>query len=248
MNNFELLSFSTGDDLAQAAATEWLRVLDQAQSASPYLVALSGGRITRNFFNAIANLVVPAAESNKNRPPEPLSKVQFFWADERCVPPSDPECNFTIARQLLFDPLGIHDDQVHRIRGEDPPEAAAARAEADLRRTARALDSQGQPIFDLIFLGMGEDGHVASLFPGEPEDVVSRKSVYRAVTASKPPPRRVTLGYSTISAARQVWVLASGAGKEAALRGSLEPGAGTPLGRMIRSRNQTKIFTDIPSK
>ncbi len=90
---------------------------------------------------------------------------------------------------------------------------------------------QTQPIIDLIFLGMGEDGHVASLFPGNPPP--TPEPIYRPVRASKPPPDRITLGYDTIAAAKEVWVLASGPGKEAALNASLGKD---------RARGQSSLF------
>ena len=102
----------------------------------------------------------------------------------------------------------------------------------------------GQPVIDLVFLGMGEDAHVASLFPGDTEAVESQV-VYRAVTGPKPPPRRITLGYPALAAAREVWVLASGEGKAGALRDSLDAGSDTPLGRVLQSREETEIFTDF---
>jgi 6-phosphogluconolactonase len=97
----------------------------------------------------------------------------------------------------------------------------------------------------LVFLGLGENGHVASLFPEESESEMADPAVYRAVVAVKPPPRRITLGYAALAAARQVWVLASGAGKEDALRDSLAPNGRTPLARVLQRRAQTRIFTDI---
>ena len=102
----------------------------------------------------------------------------------------------------------------------------------------------GQPVIDLVFLGMGEDAHVASLFPGDTEAFESQ-SVYRAVTGPKPPPRRITLGYPALAGACEVWVLASGEGKVGALRDSLTAGCDTPLGRVLHSREQTEIFTDF---
>jgi len=240
VNHFELIPFSSDVELAKGAAKQWLeQVRAASRSGQPYCAALSGGRIARQFLAAVAELA--GAQANL------LDSVHFFWGDERCVPPTDPESNFSIAQQFLFVPLRISDAQIHRIRGEAPPELAAAEAEAELCRIA-PLANTGQPLVDVIFLGMGEDGHVASLFPGESEQVMADKAVYRPVTAVKPPPRRITLSYSAIAAARQVWVLASGAGKEKALRESLAPTGRTPLARVLKLRSNTRILTDIPLK
>ena len=161
------------------------------------------------------------------------------------MPPSDPESNFKLADELLFQPLKISEKQIHRLRGEDAPDAAAKSAEAEMRRMVCA-NGQGQPVLDIIFLGLGEDGHVASLFPGEPETWISDKAVFRAIrNFPKPPPNRITMGYQTIAAARQVWMLASGSGKEKALRDSLAQDGKTSFGRVLRLRSETKIFTDI---
>ena len=238
MEKFNLIFFNHADALAQAVAAAWLDEVAAANRAGkPHLVALSGGRITLKFFAAVIEL---ASARNVS-----LADVHFFWADERCVPPHDPESNFAAADKLFFQPLGISARNIHRIRGEDAPVAAARLATEEILRIAQR-NADGQPVLDLIFLGMGEDGHVASLFPREPETAVTDKSIFRVIENSpKLPPNRVTLGYPTIAAARQVWVLASGAGKETALRESLKPDGQTPLARVLRSRSQTRIFTDI---
>jgi len=233
MKNLKLHSFATDQALAQAAASAWLELVQAGETSC---VALPGGRIVKSFFSSI---VQRATASHAQ-----LNSVHFFWGDERCVPPDDPESNFGVARELLFEPLTIAAGNLHRIRGEATPEFAVAEAEAALGRWA-PRNADGQPVLDLILLGMGEDGHVASLFPGEPAAVRSSPAIYRAVTAVKPPPRRITLGYATLAAAKQVWVLASGPGKEAALRESLRPDGQTPLARVLRSRQTTKIFTDV---
>src|SRR5205085_9432026 len=129
-------------------------------------------------------------------------------------------------RQSLFDPLHIRAEQVHRIRGEIDDSYAVQEAEAELCRLAD-LDPSGLPILDLVILGMGEDGHTASLFPGEAETLINSNAVFRAVTAVKPPPRRITLGYAPLRVAREVWVLASGSGKVPALNRALTVVAST---------------------
>ncbi len=237
--NFEVIPFGTPEDLAQAAARAWLKELSRARGQDgAYCVALSGGRIAGTFFAAAAELM--------KRERGVLEPVSFFWADERCVSPADPESNFRLAKERLFGPLRIPESQIHRVRGEERPEIAAARAEAELRQVVSA-SAESQPVLDLIFLGVGEEGHVASLFPGEPEGLMASAAVYRPVVAPKPPPRRITLGYPAIAAARQVWVLASGPGKATALEASLKPEGRTPLARVLQSRPQTRIFTDIPA-
>ncbi len=237
MKNFELISFPNDHDLAQAAASAWLDEVEVATGRGlTQFVALSGGRIARNFFTSVAEL----AKADR----VPMNLVHFFWADERCVPPDDAESNFRMARELLFQPLGITHDKIHRVRGEHAPDIAANEAEKELCALATS-NPTGRPVLDWIFLGMGEDGHVASLFPGEPETDMTNPAVYRPVVASKPPPNRVTISYAALAAARHVWVLASGAGKVAALQQSLDPKGQTPLARVLQSRAHTRIFTDI---
>jgi 6-phosphogluconolactonase len=238
MPSHELLSFANDVDLAQAVATQWLSRMEEANRTGQHpSVALSGGRIARTLFSAAASL------SRQRR--VPLSHIHFFWGDERCVPPRDAESNFGAARQLLFEPMQIPAANIHRIRGEDEPRDAVKGASQDLRKAVAARE-EGWPMLDLVFLGMGEDGHVASLFPSLPSALLDSQDIYLAVKAEKPPPHRISLTYGMIAAAREVWVLASGAGKERALRASLAGGNQTPLGRVLGRRRQTKVFSDIP--
>jgi len=236
MGESKLTSFPTDDALAQSAAAAWVDEVEAAnRTGALHAVALSGGRIAKKFYAAVVQQAVARQVS--------FDRVHFFWGDERCVPPDDPDSNYLLALRLLFGPLKIEHEQVHRIHGENPIEAPKLAAQ-ELGQVV-AEKAGGQPALDLIFLGMGEDGHVASLFPGESEVAISSPAVYRMVMAAKPPPQRVTLGYPALAAARQVWVLASGAGKEGALRESLRPGGKTPLARVLAARSQTRIFSDI---
>jgi len=226
------LAFSSGSALAAEAARRFIAALP---GQGEFLVALSGGRIAKSFYQSI----VAANHAN-------WRGVHFFFCDERCVPPDDPECNYFIARQHLFEPLGIPADQIHRIRAEVAEEFAVQEAEAELCRLA-PMNANGQPILDLAILGMGEDGHTASLFPGEPDSMIKSPAVYRAVTAPKPPPRRITIGYAPLAVARQLWVLASGSGKEKALTDVLAQGTSElPLARVLQSNSNSLILSDIP--
>ena len=233
---FELLRFPNAGALAISAATRWLdTLLARPVGRSPACIGLPGGRIIRNVFSNFSIFAKPHGGR--------FDKVHFFWGDERCVPPDHAESNFALANEFLLQPLGIAKNQIHRIPAEEGPENAAAQAGTELRRFA-PLNAAGQPVLDLILLGMGEDGHVASLFPGESEATAADPKVYRAVTAPKPPPRRVTLGYQVLAAAREVWVRASGPGKGAALEKSLLPEGSTPLAKLIRMRELTLILAE----
>jgi|SRR5208282_1681280 6-phosphogluconolactonase len=279
MKNFELISFANANELARNVAGKWLDEIAAANRAGKlHCVALSGGRIAQKFLASVVEQAKERKIGDGGTPSLP-GNVHFFWADERCVPPTDPESNFKLANELLFVPLKISDSQIHRILGELPPDEAAVLAAAEILRivptvspSPRRGEGRGEetvfsnsppltpnlspfgrgegvhslPVLDLIFLGMGEDGHVASLFPGEIEAAGSDRAIYRAVKNSpKPPPNRVTLGYAAIAVARQVWVLVSGAGKEEALRDSLYRNGCTPLGRVTQFRTRTRIFCDF---
>jgi 6-phosphogluconolactonase len=173
-----------------------------------------------------------------------LDGIHFFWADERCVPPDHPDSNYAVALQHLLAPLGIPASRIHRVRGEADPVLAAREAEAELWRWA--TDSSGNlPVLDLVLLGMGEDGHVASLFPGNLDQDMAAPGAYHPVLGPKPPPQRITLTYAALAAAREAWVLVAGAGKEDAWRESLRPNGRTPLARMLQARRRTYLLTTL---
>lgn len=237
MNTVELLPFPDAASLASAAGRRWAaEVAAGATHGKAFSVALSGGRIASALYAA-------AVAASKGRG-DLWREVEFFFADERWVPLDDPESNYRLAREHLFDPLGIADRRIHPISVSADTEFAVAQAQAEVLRATTA-NEDGDPMFDLVLLGMGEDGHVASLFPDAPPAVVESRAVYLAVTGPKPPPQRVTLSYAVLAAARRVWVLVSGPGKGAALEASMAPGGRTPLARVLQSRKHTVIMTDV---
>ena len=226
-------AFADKAALAEHAAARWLERLAKRDAGRPFTVALSGGRIPRLLYESVVTQAGGGA----------FDKVHFYWGDERVVPPTDDESNFKLADLGLFQPLEIPLDQVHRVQTERSETEAVQLATDELLHLTES-NAAGQPVIDLVFLGMGEDAHVASLFPGDTEAIESQ-AVYRAVTGPKPPPRRITLGYPALAAAREVWVLASGEGKAEALRASLAKGSDTPLARVLQSREHTEILTDF---
>ena len=203
---------------ADAIALGLARGLEALGRAS---IGLSGGRTPAPAYRALA------AEPVRSR--VDWGRVRFYFADERAVPPGDPESNFRLARETLIDPLGIPPRNVHRMKGEYPDlEAAAIEYEAHL----------DGPI-DVLVLGLGEDGHVASLFPGSSWLSETKRRVAVVTDSPKPPPRRLTLTPRVLSEARQVLVLVTGNAKAAAVARALEGGEGPSQvpGRLVRERD-----------
>jgi 6-phosphogluconolactonase len=229
-------------DAAHLAAEAARCVLDAVVRAGdrPLSLALSGGRITAQFFPALV-----AANARRGGG---LARAAFHWADERAVPPDHADSNFRDARELLLQPLAVPDAQVFRLAGELPPEAAVARALADLARLPGRTPA-GVPVLDLVILGLGEDGHTASLFPENLARDRARPDWVFATTGAKPPPRRLTLGYPVLAAAKQVLVLAPGAAKAAVLRAALAGDPALPLAEVLlrRTGRETAVLHDHPA-
>jgi 6-phosphogluconolactonase len=142
------------------------------------------------------------------------AKISVFWVDERMVPPDDADSNFRVARSAWLDRVPIPSDRIHRMRGEDPDPAEAA--EAYSRLLQEQLGHRAR--IDMVLLGMGGDGHVASLFPGHRLLRTWDRDVAVLDDAPKPPMRRMTLTLRTLTAARHIVVFASGKAKAEAIQ------------------------------
>jgi 6-phosphogluconolactonase len=232
---YSLRRFAADTDLARSAAAEWVEAITaRAAAGRRFSVALSGGRITEALFRETSALSQDRLV--------PWHAVDFFWADERCVPAEDPLSNFKLASELLLKPLEIPAHNIFRLRGELPQADAVKLANSQLRENVATGDSS-LPELDLVFLGMGEDGHIASLFPQAAPAIMEIREPFIGISSSpKPPPQRLTMTYALLAAAKQTWVLISGDSKKVALADALSATPTSPLGKLIQLRSKTELF------
>lgn len=202
-----LRTFKDSESLSRFAVTVFVSLAGQAISdRGRFLVALNGGSTPKQLFHYLAT------NHKKNMD---WTKAHIFWGDERCVPAIDPESNYGMAKEILLDRVAIPADNIHRINTDLAPAEAVADYIQMLKHFAEPpLD---WPRFDLILLGMGDDGHTASLFPGSP---VNTTDPVIAVTADYQgrPANRVSLTPLVFNSAREILFLVSGASKAEALR------------------------------
>jgi 6-phosphogluconolactonase len=211
-------------DESHLAETAAQAVVEAAQAAvaarGRFMLALAGGRTPRDTYRRLAE--------SPHREAMPWPETFVFFGDERCVPPDDPDSNFRMAREALLDKVPLPPRQLFPMVGDalDPDVAAAAYA----RTLAETFETRrGEtPRFDLVMLGMGLDGHTASLFPGSPV----LKEVFRPVAAvhaaAAAIPQRLTLTLPVFNAAAQVIFLVAGAEKAKAVKAVLRDGALLP--------------------
>ena len=184
---------------ARAAARIALELTKAAHERGRASLALAGGTTPKATYEALAGL------------PLDWSAIDVFFGDERCVPAEHDDSNYRMAKAALFDRVALTSDRIHRMQGELTDRDAAA----------RAYEAQLPPRLDVVVLGIGEDAHTASLFPGSPALRESTRLVL-PVTGPKPPPERLSLTPPALRAAHVRLVLASGAGKAEPTRRALK--------------------------
>lgn len=196
--------------LASRAAQYFVEMAEESVAARGRArIAISGGSTPKATFQLLADRGQPW------RARMPWDQLELFWVDERCVPPDDQESNYRMTRESLLDQVPLRPEQIHRMEGELDPEEAAARYESGLRNSFR-LEGAEVPRFDLVALGMGPDGHTASLFP----HTEALNEMMRLVAANHVPQKdswRITLTWPVINHARSVFFLIGGADKAGVL-------------------------------
>jgi 6-phosphogluconolactonase len=197
--------------LAQRAAQYFVEMAGEAVAGNGRArIAISGGSTPMATFRLMADRNEPW------RGRMPWDHLDLYWVDERAVPPDHADSNYRMVREALLDHVPLRPEQIHRIEGELEPEAAAARYESELRNGFR-LEGAECPRFDLVALGMGDDGHTASIFP----NTTAIHEIGRLVTANHVPQKdawRITLTWPVINRASSVFFLISGADKASVLK------------------------------
>lgn len=205
----ETYIFNDSQELANKLSEYFKRTVEgKAKAGESLFVALSGGNTPRVFFERLS--LPPYREEIQ------WKNIHFFWGDERCVPPDDMESNFKMANDALLFHIAIPDENIHRIMGENPPQSEVKRYEKEIWDYVPS-GKNGLPQFDWIFLGMGKDGHTASLFPGA-HTLLEKEAV--CVVAEHPTSgqRRISLTLPVINNARRVSFLITGDEKAQVIR------------------------------
>ena len=194
-----------------------------------FSLAVPGGSVAERFLPALVGQDID------------WSLGDLFFCDERCVPPQSGDSNFGAIERLLLQPLGAERPRVHRMAGEDPDAARAARGYAETLRFVLG----SPPVLDVALLGVGEDGHIASLFPGRPALQALDPPVLVENASPKPPPLRLTLSLEVLAGAREVVVAAFGAAKAAVMAEALQdPASELPLALLLRRAPRATVMLD----
>ncbi len=240
MSETHVVVHADAQALAQVTAARLIvRLVDAQSQREMASVVLTGGRS--------AAVIYAAMRDSAARDAVDWSKVDFWWGDERFLPSGDPERNETQARAALLDALPVDPARVHPMPASDgpdgdDPEAAAGRYADELARAGR-VGSPALPHFDVVLLGVGEDGHIASVFPEHPAGYDTRP-VTAVRGAPKPPPVRLTLTQVAINTAAEVWLLATGDGKAAAVGTALAGGPKRLPAASVRGVERTLWLLD----
>jgi 6-phosphogluconolactonase len=212
--NREIRLLANGNAIAQAAATDFLDAANEAvRQKGSFSVALAGGSTPKDLYGLLA--------SDPLKAKVPWSKIQFFFGDERHVPPDDPESNFRMANEAMLAKAPIDPKQVHRIKSEKANAAEAAQEYEQELSESFKLKADELARFDLILLGMGPEGHTASLFPGTKALNEQRRLVV-SNWVGKFYTDRITLTPPVLNNAARIMFMAHGAEKAPALKAVLE--------------------------
>jgi 6-phosphogluconolactonase len=197
--------FPTPQALAESLALWLVNQIEEIEEAdkriSPFTIALSGGSTPKLIFSVLGDKFASSVS---------WSNVHFFWVDERCVPPDDPESNFGMTNKTLLSKIDIPEGNIHRIRGEDDPDKEAGRYTAEIDKFT--IKRNGLPCFNIMLLGLGEDGHTASIFPGN-EKLFQTDEICTSAVHQPTGQKRITITGKVINNAANIIFIVTGKNK-----------------------------------
>jgi 6-phosphogluconolactonase len=231
----KLTALADAEAAAEACAQRLAQLIAEALAQREVAhIALNGGSTPRPVYRRLTELVGD------------WSAVHFWWGDERCVPPDDEESNYKLAEETLIGPLAIGEDRVHRMRGELGPDEGARAYAAELAEHLE-LDDAGLPVLDVVHLGLGPEGHTASLFPHHEELKVTGWATIGLSDSPKPPPERISLSLGCLNAARLRLLHTVGEDKRNAVRNALgDPSPATPAS--LLEREGLEVIVDVAAE
>lgn len=224
--------FPTPSDTFRALVRHILELIDSSNK-EVFNIALSGGSTPALMFDIWADEFSDAT---------PWQRIRFYWVDERCVAPDDSQSNYRMTREHLFSRVPVNPDNVFRIMGENNPEKEAERYSALVARQVPIVE--GLPVFDVVLLGAGDDGHTSSIFPGQ-ENLLTTEDVYAVGTHPTSGQQRVALTGQPIMHALNIIFLMTGASKAPILQSFADEADSGPAAYIIHhSLREVEIFAD----
>jgi 6-phosphogluconolactonase len=231
----EIEIFSSPEALADKLAGDMAGMIKESSDKNIlFTMALSGGNTPKFLFPVLADRLKDSVA---------WEKVHIFWVDERCVPAGDPESNYGMTKSLLIDRIKIPAENIHRIIGEAPPTGEVKRYSAEIADFT--VPRRRLPVFDLILLGLGDDGHTASIFPGNEKlfnsDKVCGKTVHPVTHQN-----RITITGSVINNAAKIFFIVTGGSKAKVVSATIDPKSGVsfPASRVLPLNGVLKWYLD----
>lgn len=232
----DLKIFGSSNDLASGFAKFLSEKFSEILNVKPLInIAISGGNTPNLLFKALST----EYKENIN-----WEKINFYWVDERCVPPGSPDSNFGNAYNFLFWKVKLSPANIYRIKGEDTPEEEAERYSFLVKNNIP--EKNGMPCFDIILLGIGQDGHTASIFPGQLALFDSDKT-YEVSVSPYTQQQRITMTGKVINNAENIYIMISGKQKSAVVNNILnktDDAARYPASRVAPVNGDMKVFLD----
>ncbi len=231
--------YESTDELVENLSMYFLDFISKGnKSGQPVHIAISGGNTPRAFFERIV------VNQGKPKTPVPWHAVHLFWVDERCVPPDHADSNYGMTRSALLNKVELKENNIHRIRGENNPGSEARRYSEEIKMLVPL--KEGIPVFDLIFLGVGDDGHTASIFPNR-IDLLDTDKIYGTATHPDTGQFRITITGKSIIRAKKIIFLVTGKSKSTIVRQIMnrEPESSQcPAAYIYLNRNDADWYLD----